>query len=138
MNKVKKGHGFIYTFGVLTSLNKSEFELEHNSPIRDEHILGVQTRRRSETRLSINGNAIVNDGVFDSSFLQLKQRNTIVATIPLELIWKATDQGLFYPVNIPVIDMAQSSVLVTDPGDLVAGEEFEFTFKYFNEILQVP
>ena len=74
---------------------------------------------------------------FASSFLTLKQRNAeVLSKLPLEAIWYATEQGRWYPVLLPDVDMAQSNVLCTNQAAIVAGEEYEFIFKYWRTIIQ--
>ncbi len=127
----------MYTFGVPVQTNKTEFKLEQNSRIHDQHVIGVQIERAEKEKKSINGNDLVNDDTFNSSYLTLQQRNTEVAErIPLTLIEKWTNQGRWFPVDIPKADMAQSHVLCTNQSVLVAGEEYQLTFLYEQRIIQ--
>ena len=134
----RKGHVFYYQLSVLTAANQQTFELEQNSPIQHDTVIGVQVRIQDTDRATVNNNALVNDGVFYSSFLTLKQRNAeVFEKIPLELILQATTNGFWYEVNVPGIDMAQSNIFVADLAAVVAGEEFELVFKYVHEIQQL-
>ncbi len=133
----KKLHSFQYTFGVPVKANQSNFKLEQNSRIHDQYLIGVQVERASGNKKSVNNNTIVNDDTFDASYLTLKQRNTEVAeNIPLTLIEKWTANGRWYPIDVPGVDMAQSQVLCSDATVLVAGEEYQLTFKYIQRITQ--
>ena len=134
---IQKGWEFYYTFGILTVANKSSFKLEYNSPIQHENITGIQIRKSETGAKSVNGNDLVNDSVLFSSFLTLKQRNAeVFEKVPLHLIYLATAQGLWYEVNIPLVDMAQSEILCTNPGAIVVGEEYEIVIRYKNKITQ--
>lgn len=133
-------HDFYYCFGVrVDSDTKNHFKLEHNSPIQHERVTGVKIRRRYAliTNKSVNNNDLVNDNCLFSSFLTLKQRNTeVFEKIPMELIWYASEQGKWFEIDIPIVDMSQSEVMCSDPTTLVEGEEFEFVFRYKNTIIQ--
>lgn len=135
---LRKGWEFFYGFAVTTRANTGEYKLERDSPVNGERVIGVQMRRKGTTNaLSVNGNALVNNDAFDASFLTLKQRNAeVFERIPVYMIWKATEQGLWYPVNIPNIDMNQSSILCSDASLLVTGEDYEIVLKYVNKIIQ--
>ena len=131
------GWEFYYAFGIVIAANQSEFKLEYNSPIQSEMVTGIQVRRAATSRKTVEGNDIVNDNVFDSSFLTLKQRNAeVFEKIPLTVIEQATLQGFWYDVKIPLIDMAQSSIKCSNPTAIVAGEEYELIVKYWNVVIQ--
>jgi len=133
----KKIHSFYYQFAVALMANQTNPKLEQSSRIQNQHLTGVKVQRASGTKRSINNNTIVNDGVFDSSFLTLKQRNTeVVEQIPLSIIEDHTKEGRWFDVNIPRIDMAQSFVKVANQAAIVSGEEFEFIFRYNQKIIQ--
>ena len=132
------GFTFAYCFGVEVQSARPEFKLEYSSPIQSEWVMGIQTRRAKAGALSVNQKALVNDAVFDSSFITLKQRNAeVFEKIPLWVIEQSTLNGLIYQVDIPNIDMAQSTLLCTSPGSLVQGEEYEFVMFYYNTIEQL-
>jgi hypothetical protein len=134
---IRFGWEFYYTFGIVTQLNQSEFKLETNSPIQHEMVTGLKIRRAGANRRTSNGNNIVNDGVFNSSFITLKQRNAEVAErISLEMIEQATLQGRWFDVKIPLVDMAQSVIKCSNIGAIVAGEEYELLIRYWNVVIQ--
>jgi hypothetical protein len=135
---IQKGWTFYYGFATPVDANVSEFKLERDSPINHETITGIQVRRKGDNNaLSINGNDLVNDDAFDASFLTLKQRNAeVFERIPLYNIHLATQQGTFYPVMIPLVDMYQSSIICSDSSLLVDGEDYELVVRYWNSIIQ--
>ena len=144
---IRKGFTFAYGFSVPTQANRPEFKLEFSSPVQTDWVLGIQTRRRvsrfdaqgAETVLSrsANGLPIVNDEVFFSSFLTLKQRTAeVFDSIPLQNIYQANLNGIVYQVDIPSIDMAQSSIKVSNEAAIVDDEAFEFVFFYWNKLYQ--
>jgi|GEM_PF-3642068 len=134
---IRKGWEFYYSFAIGMQTNNDKYNLEYSSPIQRETVTGVQVRMKEGNAKSINGNDLVNNDTFLCAFLTLKQRNAeVFENIPIYNIWKATEQGLWFPVNIPMIDMAQSYLLISDPSTIVAGEDFELTFRYLNTIIQ--
>ncbi len=50
--------------------------------------------------------------------------------MPLEVIALTSDNGRWFPINLPLVDMAQSYVQCINEAALVAGEEYEFVFRY--------
>lgn len=130
MNQLK-AHEFQYCFAVGVDTNKTEFKLETASPIQTEHVKGIKVRAKSTGSKSINGNDLVADATLNASFLTLKQRNAeVYEKIPLEVIAKTTDAGEWYEVDLPNVDMNQSSVLCSNQAALIDGEDYEFIFKY--------
>lgn len=133
----KKKHPFVYTFGIPIKSNLTEFKLEQNSRIHDQYLTGIQIERATANKKSINNNPLVNDNAFNSSYITLKQRNTeVVEKLPLTLIEKWTNEGRWFPVSIPNLDMAQSNILCADKTLLVDGEEYQLTFQYIQNIIQ--
>lgn len=134
---VAKGWEFFYGLSVNTSANKGEYRLQQDSPLHLSTITGVQVRKLTTNAKGIYGNAIINDTAFVSSYLTLKQRNAqVFERIPLEFIRFATEQGLWYPVLVPEVDMANSSVLCTNEAAITDDEEYVFVFKYIRRITQ--
>ncbi len=134
---IRKGWEFYYSFAVEMSAGTDRYNLEYASPIQRETVTGLQIRKKEGNAKSINGNDLVNDDAFLAAFLTLKQRNAeVFENIPVYNVWKATEQGLWFPVNIPMIDMAQSHLFISDVSTVVDDEDFELTFKYLNTIVQ--
>lgn len=128
---VRDGNEFVRTFGVVTMANQAIRKLEADSPINGETVTGIQCRRVTTGAKSLNGNNLVNANVFNSTHLTLKQRNAEVLTkVPLEAIALATDNGLWYEVYLPLVDMSQSSIECKNPSAIVDGEEYELIFRY--------
>ncbi len=134
---IRKGWEFYYSLAITMQANNDKYNLEYASPIQRDTVTGVQVRMKEGNAKSINGNNLVNNDAFLCAFLTLKQRNAeVFENIPMYNVWKATEQGLWFPVNIPMIDMAQSHIFISDASTIVAGEDFELTFRYLNTIIQ--
>lgn len=135
--KVAGKHRFIYCFGVKVDKNKKEQKLEQSSVVDKEHLIGIAVRRKGSTGISSNNNPIVSDTTFDASFLTLKQRSVeIVEKLPLAIIESFTKDGKWFDVDIPNVDMAQSSVLTANESLITDGEEFEFTFLFLKSVIR--
>lgn len=136
LNKAR-GWEFYYGLSVTTKVGAPEQRLEQDSPINGRQIIGVQALKKTTGAKGLNGGDVVNDNVFLSSHLTLKQRNAeVFEKIPLEVIYFATQNGCFYPVNIPFVDMANSTVNCKNSAALVADEEYVLVFKYLQEVTQ--
>ena len=132
---VRAGWEFYYGLSVAAKAGAPEQRLEMDSPINQQRIIGVQVLKKTTNSKGLNGNDLVNDSVFLSSQLTLKQRNAeVFEKIPLEAIYYATLNGFFYPVDIPFVDMANSTVKCSNAGALVTDEEYVFIFKYFKKV----
>ncbi|MEM9897140.1 MAG: hypothetical protein AAF789_12300 [Bacteroidota bacterium] len=135
--RVLTQHEFIYTFGVLANSKKKEQKLEQSSVVDKQHLTGIAIRRSSDTANTSNNNPIVSDAVFDSSFLTLKQRSVeVIEKLPLAIIEKFSSDGKWYEVDLPEIDMSQSSVLTSSANLIIDGEEFEFVFRFKKKIVK--
>ncbi len=134
---IRKGWEFQHTFAVPAAPNMGERKLERDSPLNHQTVTGIKIRRRTDPARSINGNPLVNDNAFAASFITLKQRNAeVMEKVPLEVIAQATEQGLWYEVLLPLVDMAQSNVQCSNNAVLLAGEDYEFVFRYLRVVTQ--
>lgn len=134
---VRFGWEFYYGLSVVSKVGAPEQRLEMDSPINGQRVTGIQVLKKTTGAKGLNGGDLVNDSVFLSSQLTLKQRNAeVLEKIPLEAIYYATQNGFFYPVDIPFVDMANSTVNCSNPATLVADEEYVFIFKYVRSITQ--
>ena len=114
----------------------NELALPHNTLLEKAFIVAVWTRRHKATRRTLNKKEIVNDTVFDSSFLSLQNTDSksIIQHLPLEAIdFENTLRAgqLGYEVNMSNIDLSNSKINVqTDEANIITGEHFELTFRY--------
>ena len=117
----------------------NELSLPYNTLLERAYIVSVSTRRAKPTRRTLNKKEIVNDNVYDASFLTLQNTDSksIIKQLPLEAIdFDNTIKSghLGYEVNIANIDMSNSTITVqTDESNIISEEHFELTFRYIPE-----
>ena len=125
------------TYTITVSVNKGKVvKLEENSLIKDALLLFIAARRAKSGRKSVNGEAIVNDSVFDSSFITLRQGASTdpIERLPLSMIDSdrfANSNNLGFPVNLTDIRTNECTIEChSDPADIIDNEVYEITFGY--------
>lgn len=124
-----------HTFTVtIDSVNKNQFFLDKNSPVKGFNILYIKTRRDPDDGgVSLQGATIVSNGAFSGAFLVIKVRQTeVLNRIPLPYIENATTQvpAVGYPIFLKDIDWEQSFIEVAPGVTLTADQVWEFTVTF--------
>lgn len=131
-----KKHPFQHNVTVGTDGNQQgHFNLNIDENLQNEHLLGIRVTRPGANRKSRNNNNLVNDAAFNASFLTLGQKNTLVGReIPLEEIALANDNGYWYEIDVPNLDLKTSTLRCVDPSLVVQGEDYQFVFKVLTSV----
>lgn len=132
----EKGHKVHYTFDV--KISSREMKLEQTSKVLHRKITHLQMRRPHVNARGLNGDPMASELSWRSAYLTLKQRTKEFGKdIPLEDIILATENGLWYEIEVPNIDMAQSSIKITNEAaaaaSVAAEEVFQLKFKYIEK-----
>jgi hypothetical protein len=126
-----KQREYIKTLSIATAANETEFKFEDKSVVEDRRVVGLWVRTGGKAR---NGADLINEDVFNSSFLDLYENETkVVAGLPLANIKKANDNGEAFELNFGKIDIHESVVFISNEAAIVPGEMIEIQFHYLKE-----
>lgn len=127
----------IQTVTMVVPLNtESVLSLSRLSVLEGAYTIDLSSRRTSDTRSSLNKSKLVNDTVFDASFLTLRQgsKENVIEKLPFEsLSFDRFTRGerLGYPIEKKDISFENSSISIeTDSSNYGDKEVFELVVRY--------
>lgn len=121
--------------------NGIALKLEENTMVQNGIVCFVSARRAKEGRKTLTKADIVNDAVFDSSFLELRQAGSTVVhqNLPISLLDSERYQHSEVPghlLNLTQLKLNDTKIeIMADESSIVAEECFEFTFYYISEVV---
>jgi hypothetical protein len=117
----------------IDSIVKTEFSLKDEEVLRKaKRIIAIEAYKVGTVSIAPSTAAVVNDTVFDKSFLTLgtEDGEEVIYKLPLADLNRAANNGQLFYVDIPPIAPSKCSIKVATTAALSAAEVFLLCFHY--------
>ena len=117
----------------IDSASKTEFSLKNEELLGDaKRIIGVSAHKVGSVSIAPSGSAVVNDTVFNKSFLTLGTPGSKepISKIPLAELNRAANNGQIFYLDVPPLAPSKCAIKVATVAGLVTTEVFLLTFYY--------
>jgi hypothetical protein len=117
----------------VTSAGVQDFSLSDDEVLRDaKKIIAIEAYKVGTVTNTPKGRAVVNDTVFNKSFLVISTgaSDEVLSGIPLADLNRAGNNGQLFYVDIPPISPSKCKIHVASTASLSASETFLLGFHY--------